>query len=163
MSWLRRHLERNPPDKKRKWRYSLGSIHNYFHQGIRRQEVSFLDDDSVPVVEVWATERGDTCEVKIRCNEASLSDWFQSLRLATTEKWPEPMPLDSSTSGGLYGSDRDLTIDQVRDIVRRCREYTARGGKVTEFYRHEGMTDTERGYYSLETLRGWLKDPRFRD
>ena len=65
--------------------------------------------------------------------------------------------------GGKYGTFRDLTIDDVKDIVERCRDFQAQGGKVPEFYRRQNLSpyQEEPRSYALETLRGWLKDPRF--
>jgi len=82
---------------------------------------------------------------------------------AEAKQWPEEGKRhDAGVEGGSYGAERDLTFDDVCDIVRRCRAFTDRGGKVTEFYRREALVMAERGFYALETLRGWLKNPRFK-
>jgi hypothetical protein len=64
-------------------------------------------------------------------------------------------------TGGKYGTCRDLTIDDVRDIVRRCRAFQEIGGKVPEFYRREDINPGEPRSYELETLRSWLKKTNF--
>jgi hypothetical protein len=80
-----------------------------------------------------------------------------------TEDSAVDLPPMEDPTGGKYGTCRDLTIDDVRDIVKRCRAFQAKDGKITEFYRR-GSRDFSPGEprsYELETLRGWLKNPRF--
>jgi hypothetical protein len=55
-----------------------------------------------------------------------------------------------------YGTDRDMTRANVKDVVRRCTAFLDRGGKVTEWHRF--YSDDK---YSLETLRDWLDNPAF--
>ncbi len=83
---------------------------------------------------------------------------------------PLPTPKESAqaevcggeeVTGGKYGTCRDLSFDDVKTIVVRCKAFQKRGGKVPEFYRHENITSNEPRSYELETLKGWLKDPRF--
>lgn len=64
--------------------------------------------------------------------------------------------------GGKYGTCRDLTIRDVRAIVAKCLAFTERGGKVTAFYEQLNITPGQPRSFELETLRGWLKDPKFR-
>ena len=64
--------------------------------------------------------------------------------------------------GGRYGTCRDLAIDDVRAIVARCLDFKTRGGTVPEFYRHQNIDIGGPRSYELETLRGWLKNPKFR-
>lgn len=59
-----------------------------------------------------------------------------------------------------YGTGRDLTYDDVKEIVTQCNAWTARGGKVSAFYKFKGK-ETGDGSFALETLRKWLTDPRF--
>lgn len=59
---------------------------------------------------------------------------------------------------GIYGTDRDMSIEQVQEVVGSCIEYQARGGSITEFYRRWNFNT---GQFQLETLRKWMKDPRF--
>jgi hypothetical protein len=68
---------------------------------------------------------------------------------------------DLGVFGGPYGTCRDMTIDEVRSIVKRCRTFTQRGGKVPEFYRRQNVVQGAPKSYELETLRGWLKNPKF--
>jgi hypothetical protein len=52
-----------------------------------------------------------------------------------------------------FGTDRDLSLADVKSIVKRCHSFS---GKVAEFWRE--YSDNK---YTLETLRKWLDDPRF--
>ena len=60
-----------------------------------------------------------------------------------------------------YGTERDLTYDDVKEIVTRCKAYQARGGKVPAFYRSLKLNETGPRAFTLETLRKWLKNPYF--
>jgi hypothetical protein len=55
-----------------------------------------------------------------------------------------------------YGTDKNLSRMDVKNIVKRCKAFTESGGKVTEFWR-----DYNENKYSLGTLRKWLKDKSF--
>jgi len=68
---------------------------------------------------------------------------------------------DELIIGGKYGTCRDLTVDAVRAIVARCLAFQERGGKVPGFYDQLNITPGEPESFELETLRGWLKDPKF--
>lgn len=92
--------------------------------------------------------------------------------LTEPERTEPPLPTGDGTvdlppmedpTGGKYGSCRDLTIDDVRDIVKRCRAFQARGGKIVEFYRRKSQSFSpgEPRSYELETLRSWLNNPKF--
>lgn len=63
--------------------------------------------------------------------------------------------------GGKYGTCRDLTIDDVRAIVAKCRAFQESRGKVPDFYDQLNITPGEPRSFELETLRGWLKDSKF--
>jgi len=52
-----------------------------------------------------------------------------------------------------FGTDRDLSLSDVKGIVKRCNNFE---GKVTEFWRE--YSDNK---YTLETLRKWRDDHRF--
>jgi len=90
---------------------------------------------------------------------------------ADKPKETEPTPPNENTAadpslvecpiGGRYGTCRDLTIDDVRNIVARCFEFKSRGGMVPEFYRLQNIVPGEPRSYALETLRCWLKNPKF--
>jgi hypothetical protein len=69
---------------------------------------------------------------------------------------------EADPAGGKYGTCRDLTIDEVRAIVARCRAFQEKGGNVPEFHRRQKIVPGAPRSYELETLRGWLKDPKFR-
>ncbi len=55
-----------------------------------------------------------------------------------------------------FGTDRDLSLSDVKIIVKRCNAWVRDNGKVTEFWREHNKNK-----YSLGTLRKWLDDPRF--
>jgi hypothetical protein len=63
---------------------------------------------------------------------------------------------------GHYGTCRDLSYEDVKQIVKRCRDYQERGGTVPSFYEMQNISPGEPGSYELETLRSWLYDPKFR-
>jgi len=63
-------------------------------------------------------------------------------------------------AGGLYGTERDLTGQEVREIVGRVRQYQKHGGKITEWHRRN-VPRGGPGSYTLECLYSWLKDDRF--
>lgn len=63
---------------------------------------------------------------------------------------------------GKFGRNRDLTLEDVTRIVSRCREFQARDGTIEAYYNHVlagSLTDK----FALGTLKGWLKDPRFKE
>jgi hypothetical protein len=55
-----------------------------------------------------------------------------------------------------FGTDKNLSLSDVKGIVKRCNAFVKSGGKVTEFYSQHSQDK-----YELETLRKWLKDSRF--
>lgn len=57
-----------------------------------------------------------------------------------------------------YGTDRNLTTNDVRGYVRQCRAFQASGGTVESYYNNKFMTNP---LFSLDTLRSWLKNPKF--
>lgn len=65
--------------------------------------------------------------------------------------------------GERYGTRRDLSLEDVKSIVARCKAFQERGGRITEFYRQQGFDDTqdEPKSYREVTLRKWLYDPKF--
>lgn len=96
----------------------------------------------------WSTASAVSAEATLRLYDENRASHPESA---------EPTLSSEDVTGQRYGTDRDLTIDDVRTIVARCLVFKRQGGKVTEFYRREN-TDS----YTLETLRSWLKDKRFR-
>ena len=64
--------------------------------------------------------------------------------------------------GGRYGTNRDLTFEDVARIVKRCRAWQKRGGKVPDFYRSRDITPGGAGFYELSTLRSWLYSEKFK-
>lgn len=57
-----------------------------------------------------------------------------------------------------FGTDKDLSLSDVKAIVKKCNAFIQRGGKVAEFCRQYSENK-----YTLETLRKWLRDARFAD
>lgn len=110
------------------------------------------------------------CQVKEVDQEAynALADWLESLEkpaeLTTAEDGAgsagDILP-DELETGGKYGTCRDLTTRDVKAIVARFYNFKANGGKLPEFYRQLNITPGEPRSFELETLRGWVKDPRF--
>ncbi len=74
---------------------------------------------------------------------------------------PASVGEEGAIIGGKYGTNRDLSFEDVKAIVARCKAFQERGGKVPSFYDMQNITPGEPRSYELETLRGWLKDPRF--
>jgi len=68
---------------------------------------------------------------------------------------------EETVKGGKYGTCRDLSLEDVKAIIIRCKAFQKRGGKVPDFYDSQNITQGEPRSYELETLRGWLKDPKF--
>ena len=58
---------------------------------------------------------------------------------------------------GRYGTDRDLTTEQVIKIVAHCREYQLRGGTVGSYY-NDRLQPNIRDKFSFDTLKSWLKN-----
>ena len=64
-----------------------------------------------------------------------------------------------------WGRRRDLSTHEVREIVRRFKEYKAAGGSIAKFHNLESQQwpdpeDSPRAY-SAKTLEKWLKQKRF--
>jgi hypothetical protein len=91
--WLRAYASDHPPEEIRHWEVDAGSVHNWFHQGVKRQEVQFRGarsgDVDLPLVEVWVEERQNACAITLRCNDSSVAAWFETLLEAIAERWPE--------------------------------------------------------------------------
>jgi hypothetical protein len=68
--------------------------------------------------------------------------------------------VDPKKRVGKYGTDRDLTTEQVINIVSICRDYQARGGTIGSYY-NDVLQPSVRDKFSLETLKGWLKRKKF--
>lgn len=78
----------------------------------------------------------------------------------TTPPGKRPPSIEKAKSAK-YGTNRDLAYDDVKEIVSQCNAWTDRGGKVSAFYEFKGK-ETGDGSFTLETLRKWLRDPRFK-
>ncbi len=70
----------------------------------------------------------------------------------------DPTELSKDDAIKRYGTERDLSLSEVKRIVRLCNRFTTAGGKVPEF--HNLYSENR---YELETLRKWLKAPKFAD
>ena len=62
---------------------------------------------------------------------------------------------------GRFGTYRSLNEAEVRRIVKRCREFMKSGGTAVEFHDQFVHDPSHPPYFALETLRGWMNDPRF--
>lgn len=99
---------------------------------------------------------------------------------AEAEPTPEPEPAEPAEAAAeaepaaekidpddipRWGTRRDLSTREVRDIVRRCREFQKLpGGSVAKFYEQESRKwSAEEGpkSYSCKTLEAWLRNPFF--
>lgn len=81
----------------------------------------------------------------------------EARRLEAEAKITEAIVSDPGAERKKYGTCRDLSENDVKAIVRRCRQHTERGGKVPDFWEAQGFADGEPRSYELETLKGWLK------
>lgn len=61
-----------------------------------------------------------------------------------------------------YGTNRDLTEEDVKTYVSRFFQFRAQGGKLPEFYHSLNLDPSEPRYFELETLRSWTKNPKFK-
>lgn len=59
--------------------------------------------------------------------------------------------------GGRYGTNRDMSLEDVQQVLRACLSYRKQGGKVTEFHRRWHFNS---GTFELGTLRDWLKNQK---
>jgi hypothetical protein len=141
-------------------------------------EGAYDGDTPLPLVQFTILADRASCRLTAWCNEARFEVDFRTLLQALAGQWPtvakpiseylsmqaapEPLRPDRTVAGGKFGADRDLTFDEVLDIVTRCRAFQQRGGKVPDFYDMQNLQASTRGYYSLETLRAWLKNPKFK-
>jgi hypothetical protein len=118
-------------------------------------------DDELEALFAWA-------------NELALSDGTEeplsAMPNGDTKETPIPTPVNTdeelpppSSFIGKFGRDRDIPEDDVRTIVRRSREYQKRDGTVEAFYDALALDPNGPRYFAFETLKGWRKDPRFKD
>jgi hypothetical protein len=73
---------------------------------------------------------------------------------------PDNKKIDPQAVVGKYGTDRDLTKEQVIRIVARCKDYQQRGGTIASYY-NDSLPPNIQNKFSLETLRSWFKDRKF--
>jgi hypothetical protein len=59
-----------------------------------------------------------------------------------------------------YGTDRDISGNQIRSFVHDCRLYQKSEGSIKRFY-YEELADYH-NKFAFETFRTWLKDPKFK-
>ena len=71
------------------------------------------------------------------------------------------VPADLKLGGGKYGTCRDISFDDTKAIVKRCREFQATGGTVPHFHEQLGIDPGKPRSFELDTLRSWLKNPKF--
>lgn len=70
----------------------------------------------------------------------------------TSEEIPDPDDLVPR-----YGTFRDLTTNDVRKIVKQCRAFMDSGGTIASYHLYYAKNK-----YSLDTLRKWLNNPKFK-
>ena len=85
----------------------------------------------------------------------------ESALTVSADSESDTLPPELKPIGAKYGSNRDLTIAQVKVLVSQCRKFMDVGGTVREFYDLKRIDDRATGYFSLETFRKWLKNPKF--
>jgi hypothetical protein len=89
------------------------------------------------------------------------------LNPATQPEVPDVVPntvgnaidtLEEMAVGNRYGTEREMSIEDVCLVVQKALAYKEQGGTIPEFYRRWSFST---GTFALETLRGWLKNPKF--
>jgi len=70
---------------------------------------------------------------------------------------------DVDPSGDIpkYGTFRDLTGKKVRSIVEQCRAYQKKGATIKWYYQ-DILSPSDQNKFALETLKAWLKNPKFK-
>lgn len=126
--------------------------------------------DSCQAAKITVWERTGPTEVEFDQGGLPDDEQFQQVKAELLGK----LGIDTAISiafdpadpdAGRYGTDRDLTAGDVRAIVKGCRKFQGDGGKVTAFlmlYQRDYAPAGGPRSFALDTLRGWLKDPRFR-
>jgi len=71
--------------------------------------------------------------------------------------------VEDHVAGRLMGTSGDLTFYEVRDIVRRVRARQSMGGKVPAIYAEMNIEPEAPKSFGIDSLRRWLRDPRFKD
>jgi hypothetical protein len=113
------------------------------------------------LLEIDGTWHGAVAEALDHLGDFDEEALAEAMEQESADEPPPRSEIDDPT-GGLYGTCRDMTIGEVRNIVKRCKEFKERGGNIPEFYRREDITPGGPKSYELETLRSWLKNPKFR-
>ena len=96
---------------------------------------------------------------RIRENKANETDQTAQADLTVKPEKPQDVIVGNYDDVIIrFGTDKNLSLSDVKEIVKRCNAFVKSGGKITEFHRQHSQDK-----YELETLRKWLKDPRFTD
>jgi len=69
--------------------------------------------------------------------------------------------LDPDSVVQKYGTYREFTLVEVRGIVARCKAFQNEGGTIAAFY-YDVLGESTSSKFSLETLKSWVKDNRFK-
>ena len=68
---------------------------------------------------------------------------------------------DPSKDVGKYGTNRNLSVSDVKLLVQKCIEYQARGGTIKAFYMTL-LSEATQNSFTLETFKSWVKNKKFR-
>jgi hypothetical protein len=76
------------------------------------------------------------------------------------EAQPAELPQEQVSEDSIirYGTDGDLSLSEVKSIVKQCNAFVKQNGKVTEFVKMHSNAK-----YEVGTLRKWRTDPKFTD
>ncbi len=143
-------------------------------------ELHFFDD---VVTFVLLPISADRLEVRSTCSEfPELAKYWSFILHIIAARWPEARPDLAAVIGDAegtpailesefdqddipkFGTKRDLTTREVREIVRRCKAYQEREGSARKFWDHvesEKFIPEGPKSFSLGALNGWLRDSRF--
>lgn len=62
---------------------------------------------------------------------------------------------------GKFGTYRDMSLDEVKKLVRACITYQKRGGSIRTFYENS-LPESLQKKFAFETLKSWVKNKKFR-
>jgi hypothetical protein len=67
---------------------------------------------------------------------------------------------DLSGNKKKYGTDGDISANQIRNWVEQCKLYQKEEGSIKRYY-YEVLIENH-NKFAFETFRSWMKDPRFK-
>ena len=114
--------------------------------------------DKVPsLIEPLAQER----KVNQSGSEGSFSSNDSAILSVKTSSLTTLNPVDPESVVHRFGRDRDLTLSEVKEIVAACKEFQHHDGTISAFY-FEVLQEYTRNKFSLETLKSWVKNKKYR-